>query len=176
MALAVSPLLAAAPASADEIYRWVDADGAVHFSDARPLDDDLAVTTLELAEFASAYDPAADPYSILNQAARTHEKWQAIEAAGRERATAQPIVVTLPATAPQTETRYYRYGRDYYVPVQPVLPGGDPSRIARQQYRALDELDLTGPQPYSINSGAHRDRVERSQSLPLVTTPTPRNR
>jgi hypothetical protein len=41
----------------------------------------------------------------------------------------------------------------------------------RQQIYAMHTLDLLGPRPSSINSGAHQERVFRSQFLPLVPAP-----
>lgn len=175
-ALAGSMLLAAESAAGGEIYRWVDADGGVHFSDTRPADETVAVATLDVAEFASSYDASEDPYSILNQAARTHERWQTIEAARRDRRQPQPPAVSLPANAPQSGSRYIGYGPIISLPTRiGNAASRDPARLARQQDRALHELELTGARPASINSSAHRARVARSQNLPLVT-PTPRNR
>jgi hypothetical protein len=168
-------LFAVGPATAKEVYRWIDDEGRVHFSDSRPIDDALTVTTLELAEFTSDYDPAEDPYSIQNQAARTFERWQAIEAARLERAARRLAPVTATDTEPRADSRNLGVPYFTYPPVRPGNPGGDPSQLARQQYRALTELELTGPQPYSINSSEHRARVERSQNLPLVA-PARRNR
>lgn len=173
-AAALAGTLPFAPvAAAGEIYRWVDDDGSVHYSDNPPPDGETDVTTLEVPQFSSDYDPTEDPYSILNQAARTHEKWQTIEAARRERAAAQPAAVTVNYAAPQSDYGYFDYAY-LYSSAFPGNPGRNPSRIARQQYRALDTLELTGPRPYSINSTAHRARVERSQFLPLVPAVPPR--
>ena len=172
--LAGAPLLLAENADAKDIFRWVDSDGAVHFSDTRPAADDVEVTTLTLASSASDYDASLDPYSILNQAARTHERWQAIQSIRlAESRAAQPQSPSPPAPPPATYRRYSRLG---YWPGRDDYFYGDPSRLAANQYRALSELDLTGARPDSINSGAHRERVQRSQALPLaLPRPMPRN-
>jgi hypothetical protein len=166
--------VAAESAAATEVYRWVGDDGTVHFSDTPPPDDTVPVHTLELSETTPDYDPAADPYSILNQARRIHETWMEIEGLRQQRAPA----ATVNAPAPRSSGRYSTYGYAssvIYPSVPPNRPTPFPTGIARQQAHALNELDLVGERPYSINSGAHRERVERSQALPLVPpAPVPR--
>jgi len=153
------------PVRAAEAFRWIGDDGTVHFSDAPPADDTIEVTRLQLVDSATDYDPVTDPYSILNQARRIHETWQDV-AARRPQRTAPPAAT---AAADAGRPAPYRVsGGLIYPALPPDRPPYRPSGLARQQARALDALDLTGERPYSINAGAHSERVQRSQALPLV--------
>jgi hypothetical protein len=155
--------------SAGEIYRWTGADGVVHFSDTKPFDDTpFAVLELDIPE-PQAYDAASDPYSIMNQAARIHETWIELEAVRQARIEARAAESADPAP-----TQYPANGQLSSYTYRPWLQAspqsGNPD-AGRQQRHALDELDLLGPRPYSINSSAHRERVNRSQALPFVAPP-----
>jgi len=170
LGLAFLATLVAGSASAAEVFHWVDADGKVHFSDTRPADE-TPVTTIELVDYPrSAYNPAEDPYSILNQASRIHERWVEINGAADEAGSSESATATPSAGSASTEPTI-RYGTTLFYPARPPVVQRDPSRLARQQQYALDELELSGSQPASINSGAHAERVERSQALPLVPPP-----
>ncbi len=69
----------ALPAAAYEIYKWVDEDGVVHYSQWAPEDSDAEVAKLEFERTnPPGYDPAEDDYSIENQAERIGEQWRAI--------------------------------------------------------------------------------------------------
>jgi len=155
--------------NASEIYKWVSEDGVVHYSDTRPKEE-TSVTTLEFRELNSEdYDPATDPYSILNQAKRMNESWT-------ERVAAQQQA--RPRSEQAGDEGLYSYSSyapySYYPPIaySPFLaPRGGPRanpRAARRQLNALDAVDLVGPRSGSINSGAHRNRVMRSRALPVV--------
>jgi len=86
--------LAAAPLGATEVYRWVDADGVVHFSDKAPpsgVDDfsrqDVAVET------PSGDDPEQDLYGVAAQQERMRalrEDMERRREARREREAAAP--------------------------------------------------------------------------------------
>ena len=59
-----------APAWADPIYRWTDADGVVHFSETPP-PIGRPVETVEIEDSRpSDYDPEADIYGVAEQQAR----------------------------------------------------------------------------------------------------------
>jgi len=160
-------------AMAAEIYRWVDADGILHYSDAAP-PEDVTVTTIEIdATRPPDYDPLNDPWSIMNQARRISETRSALVEARIEREQAN--LQLLPATPPEQaadwwQTPEYRYWWNYAPPPQ---HDGHPG-AARRQYDAMQQLDLTGPRPQSINSGVHQQRVERSTALPLTPVREPR--
>ena len=66
-------------ARAADVFRWVDENGVVHFSQWAP-DDVHNITTVTVSSGNPRdYDPTDDPYSVRNQAARINETWQAIE-------------------------------------------------------------------------------------------------
>jgi hypothetical protein len=169
--------IAAQRGTAEEIYRWVDADGGVHYSDAPPAQE-LPVTVLEVETAPRAPDIAADdPYSILNQAARTHERWLEIEAVRQARAEqqAEALANRVPPE-PQYYDGYHEYSTWPYYSNYGYWRGQAPDYRpgqGRQQIYAMHTLDLLGPRPASINSGVHQDRVARSQFLPLVPPPAP---
>lgn len=173
---AVVAAWAAPAARADEIFHWVDEDGSVHYSDQKPSHDaPVTVIEIEVAP-ATSYNPEDDPYSILNQAARTHERWLDLEAARQARAEARGETVVYrdvsEAAYDDDYDSYLEYGTWY--PYYAYRPGNDSDYrpgMGRQQIYALDTLDLLGPRPSSINSGIHQDRVTRSQFLPLVPPP-----
>jgi hypothetical protein len=160
-------------AMAAEIYRWVDADGILHYSDAAPRED-VAVTTIELdTPRPPDYDPLSDPWSIMNQARRISEARSALVEAriGRERSAQAPT-----AAPPEQAPAYWQtpdYRDWWYYPAPLPRPDGHPG-TARRQYDAMQQLDLTGPRPQSINSGVHQQRVERSTALPLTPVREPR--
>ena len=160
-------------AQALEVYHWVDASGLAHLSDTRP-DEGIEVTTIEVESGEAAYDAAADPYSVMNQAKRIHERWIDILAAARTRAEPDSAA---PSSARTDRIDLHRAEtRSYYLPGPPPYPPYRPSSLAREQARALQQLDLLGPRPASINSGAHRVRVARSRALPLIVGPPPHPR
>ena len=178
----VTLVLFAANASADEIYKWVDEDGVVHFSDTKP-PDNTDVERLYLGRTNPPdYDPAEDPYSIAKQAERIGETWSRLEEERdarrekqREEALRQPTYVYQPY-----DPYYDRYRYPYYRPGirPPSYPGYRPpfqGPTVRRQVRALDTLGLSGARPHSINSGRHAARVESSaNSLDAVRSAPPR--
>lgn len=71
---------------ADELFRWVDDEGIVHFSQWAPGGDiDNVATLIVHPTNPPDYDPANDPYSISNQAERTNQTWQALETQREDR-------------------------------------------------------------------------------------------
>ncbi len=173
LTVAVLVLLSACAASANasEIYQWMDEDGVVHFSDTRP-EDGAVVTRLRFQEMNPPdYDPVEDPYSIRNQATRTNAVWAELEKAREEREEKRREEAERNLRyAPAPYDPYLYYSRPAYFSF--ALPGRHlrhQSKLARRQHHALEELGLTGPRPHSINSGAHRARIEQSRNLPLVT-------
>ncbi|MGD8810052.1 MAG: DUF4124 domain-containing protein [Gammaproteobacteria bacterium] len=161
------------PGAATEIYRWVDADGVVHYSDAAPRGD-VTATTIDVEESRTPdYDPLEDPYSILNQARRLREARSALVEARLEREQAsRPPVSPEPAPAPSAYWRTPDYRSWWYSPALPGRPGSRPGEAFRQ-YDAMQQLDLTGPRPQSVNSGVHQQRVERSTALPITPPSRP---
>jgi hypothetical protein len=63
--------LAATPLPAEEIYRWVDENGVVNFSDTAPAARSRSVSTVAVEDTRpSDYDPEADIYNVEAQAER----------------------------------------------------------------------------------------------------------
>jgi len=166
-------LLATALAHAGEIYHWVDEDGVPHYSQTPPTDADVPVESRELdTSTPEDYDPDADEYSVMNQAARIHAEWAALaEQRAAERETRREERRAQASYDPgYDERRGWRYGREvWYPPVHPRPPLRPGYKVRRHQYERLDELDLwREPPAYSINSTRHWQRVEQTRSL---TTP-----
>ena len=68
--LLASLVAGSAPAWAEPIYRWTDAQGVVHFSQTPP-PADRPVETVEIEDSRpSDYDPDADIYGVAEQQAR----------------------------------------------------------------------------------------------------------
>jgi Domain of unknown function (DUF4124) len=158
-------------ATASEIYQWTDEDGVVHFSDTTP-ENGAVVTTLRVqATNPAEYDPTEDPYSIRNQATRTNSSWTELEKAREERQEKRREEAEQNLRyAPAPYDPYLYYSRPAYYPfIHPGRHLRHQPKLARRQHQALEELGLTGPRPYSINSGAHHARVLRSRDLPIVT-------
>jgi hypothetical protein len=163
---------AEAPAAA-EIYRWVDADGVVHYSDEKPRDE-AAFMTLEIEDTRPAdYDPHADPYSIMNQAERINESWSALADARTRRIEEQRQVgQDVQLSQENTYRERINYGPRFYSPwlYSSLVPLNRPrvdQRTVSRQINAIESLNMAVPRPASINSGIHRARVERSTALPV---------
>lgn len=171
LAVAASAPVWIGSANAAEIYRWVDDDGVLHYSDSRP-EEGTEVDTIQVQDSsAQDYDPSADAYSIVNQARRMTQTWMELAAAREERmAQRRKVAQTDQGAAPAVYDHYTYWPRiGYFSSVYPGrLPHARPA-AAGGQIRALKELELAGARPQSINSGTHHARVLRSRSLPLVT-------
>ena len=156
--------------NASEIYKWVSDDGVVHYSDTRPKNE-ASVTTLELRELnPDDYDPASDPHSILNQAKRMNESWTERVATQRQPGPRSVEAREEGLYASRGYPPFAYFPPTEYYPI--VLPPRQRTRnagAARQQLNALSAFDLVGQRSESINSGVHRDRVLRSQALPVVS-------
>ena len=159
----------AASANASEIYQWTDEDGVLHFSDTVPGDGAVVITLRVQASNPRGYDPVEDPYSIRNQAERTNAIWTELEEAREEREEKRrEEAERYLRYAPAPYDPYLYYSRSAYFS-HPGRHLRHRPKLARQQHHALEELDLTGPRPHSINSGGHHARIQKSRNLPLVT-------
>jgi len=172
---AAAVLVFATTSSATEVYRWTDADGIVHFSDTRP-ENDSAETLVVRETTPEDYDPAADPYSIVNQAERLAENRERL---AKEREEREEIrrerVERIIIYEREPDYRYRAYFGPWYPPVlPPVHRPASQLRVAGRQARALEETGLNTARPASINSGVHQQRVAQSQALPLAGGPPPR--
>lgn len=173
LTVAALVLLCAWPytANASEIYQWTDEDGVVHFSDIGP-EDGAVVTTLRVQEMNPPdYDPVEDPYSIRNQATRTHAIWTELEKAREEREERRRQEAERYSRFAPASYDPYRYysGPAFFSFAHPGIHLRHRPKLARRQLHALEELGLTGPRPHSINSGGHRAHVLQSRNLPIVT-------
>ena len=174
--------LLAANVQAGDIYKWVDEDGVVHFSDTRPADDTHVESLYMGRTNPPDYDPSKDPYSIANQAERIGETWSRLEEEREARREKQrEDAQQQPTYAYQPYDPYYAHYRyPYYRPGlrPPSHPGYRPpfqGPIVRRQVATLDTLGLSGTRPHSINSGRHAARVESSASfLDAVRNAPPR--
>jgi hypothetical protein len=113
---------AAAPVGATEIYRWVDADGVVHFSQTAPAGA-VGGVRRETVEnpVPSGYDPEQDIYDVAGQqermqALRAEQERRRSERREREAQAAPP-----PASAPQGQG-YPVYWGPGYRPRPPLRP------------------------------------------------------
>lgn len=114
-------------AEAQEIYRWVDENGVVNFSDKAPPAAAAGVSTLTLEDSRpAAYDPEQDLFNIQATLARTQSLRKALEerrAARRESAGARPPVAAQSAA----QSIYgYPYGYPPLYPRPLFGPGGKP--------------------------------------------------
>lgn len=123
-AIALAAALLPGPAAALEIYKWIDADGVVHYSESRP--ERPTATPVETFRIAATNSPAYDPddyyWSILNQAERIGEQWSAVqeekaeeEAEARAAAT-EARVAELERQLAARESADYVTARPFYGP------------------------------------------------------------
>jgi len=117
---------------AAEIFKWVDDDGVVHFSQWAPDNGAAEATKLHIVDRnAEDYDPVADQYSIRNQAKRTGDVWVGVkerrDAAAEERRKRAEEQRRL-----EQQYRYYQpepyYVHSIYRPRYPVYPTPFPHR------------------------------------------------
>jgi hypothetical protein len=84
-----------ATTAAQEVYRWVDENGVVHFSQTAPAADTQGVDRLQLeASRPADYDPEEDRYNVAEQAERMQayrEQLAAEREAHRERAAREAV-------------------------------------------------------------------------------------
>lgn len=112
----------ASAAAAQEVYRWVDENGVVNFSDTAPgaADASVNVNTVALEDTTPRdYDPEADIYNVAAQA----ERMQALrERMDRDREALRKQQSSAPQQpAPQYQTGV-NYGYPYGYPVRPRPP------------------------------------------------------
>jgi hypothetical protein len=126
-------LAIAVPLSAHaEIYRWVDADGVVHFSDRPPVSDSAEVSTVAVqAAQPASREPGSDPFNLDATAARTQAQRDKLADQREQRATQSPAT---PAPVVQTQGQVADYDEPYGYPAYPRPPRPDrPVRPIRPQ-------------------------------------------
>ena len=128
----------AAPALAQEVYRWVDENGVVNFSDAAPpaADASANVNTVTLEDTTPKdYDPEADIYNVAGQAERMQalrdqmEKDREARREQQSRAPQQPAVPYERGASYGYPYSFPAYGRPPYRP-----PAKPPSRPVPEPY------------------------------------------
>lgn len=124
---ACSPLMFCGPVAwAQEVYRWVDGNGVVNYSDTAPravLED---IATLRLEDTAPAdYDPSEDRYHVAAQAARMQALREAME---KQREQRRERLRSTPAQAPVQYPQGVRYGYPYGYPGYARPPARPPTR------------------------------------------------
>jgi len=117
-------MLAAGPACATEVYRWVDADGVVHFSQTAPAPTVEGVSRETVAGDAPPESgPDRDIYDVAGQQARMqalHAEREAQRAERRRRA--QQAAAQRPAVDEPREHGYPVYWAPPGRPRPPVRP------------------------------------------------------
>jgi len=126
-------LLGVAPVVAQEIYRWVDANGVVNFSDTAPGAETPGISTVVLEDIRPAdYDPEPDVYDVAGQS----ERMQALrEEMARERDARREREQTASHTESPSYDGPVQYGYPVRYPLYPRPPMRPPARPP------------TGPQP-----------------------------
>ena len=95
--------LAAAPLDATEVYRWVDADGVVHFSDRAPPSGVGDFSRQDVAVKPPAgYDPEQDLYGVAEQQERMRALREDMERRREARRERADQAVPPPAAAPSS--------------------------------------------------------------------------
>jgi hypothetical protein len=118
-------LLAAAfsaPAAAQEVYRWVDESGVVHFSDKPPVAASTEVSTVAIQSApASSTDIESDVYNLEATAARTQAHRDRL-AEQRDNRVAQPDMPSPRAVDYQGQAVDDGFPYDYPVGPRPPRP------------------------------------------------------
>jgi len=125
--LACLPILACgSPASAQEVYRWVDEKGVVNFSDTAPRSAHEDIDTLRLEDTAPTdYDPSEDRYHVAAQAERMRALREEME---KQREQRRERLRSMPPQPPEQYPQGVRYGYPYGYPAYGRPPARPPSR------------------------------------------------
>lgn len=117
--------LAVSSADATEVYRWVDDDGVIHFSQSAPPANVPGVTEMTLEDTApTEYDPDEDLYGIDAQAERMAQLRQEMADKREQAQERQRNAARQPVTQYQQPMQY---GYPYYG-LPPYSPGLRPPR------------------------------------------------
>lgn len=102
--------LACGATAAQDIYRWVDEDGVVHFSDTAPQSASGGVSTVIVEDTRpNDYDPEADIYNVAEQAERMQALREKMEQEREERRERQRNAVPVQQPAPPVRTAGYGF-------------------------------------------------------------------
>ena len=115
--------LAAGTVSATEVYRWVDEDGVVHFSQTAPTAD-VAGVSREVVEnpVPPGYDPEQDIYDVAGQQERMQARRDELEREREARRERERQAAQRAATSAPPVQGYPVYGWPGYRPWPPVQP------------------------------------------------------
>jgi hypothetical protein len=130
------------PAASPEVYRWVDENGVVNFSQTAPTDVPGKVSTVELDAEAPDYDPEQDIYNVAAQAERMQALREEME---QEREARREQRRNAPAP-PVTEVQQgVNYGYPYGYPTYPRPPARPPARPRPPVPEPYDTSTLVPP-------------------------------
>ncbi len=178
-------LVAAGPLQAVEVYRWVDDDGVINFSQMAPIQSVNAVNRLTLIEtLLVSADPHDNPYAIEQTAQRTREIRAGMDErreARRERQRARELAEQYAALYEQhysQPVRYAiwprRYGPDHYPDHYPAhYPDNYPGQYPRH-YKGPDNRAY-GHRPHSGTGAPGREPPGGTKILyPAIKNPASR--
>ena len=133
------------PAAAQEVYRWVDENGIVNFSDTAPAAAAADVRTLILEDNVPPdYDPEADIYNVAAQAERMQAMREQMDKQREERRERQRDAPSQPAVQYQQGVQYgYPYGYPAY-PWPPFRPPARPPVKPRHEPYEISTLRPPG--------------------------------
>lgn len=116
--------LAAIPAFATEVYRWVDDNGVVHFSQTEPPGNNTGVEKMNLDDSPPpGYDPEEDRYQVEAQA----EQMALLRAEmDKKRELAREQKLNTPQPPPVTQYQDFPYWQVPYYPGRPIGPRPPP--------------------------------------------------
>ena len=119
--------LAAAPLGATEVYRWVDADGVVHFSDKAPPSgvDDYSRQDV-IVEPPAGYDPEQDVYGVAAQQERMRALREDMERRREARRENEAAAPRPPVAAQSPAVSYPLYPYPGWRPRPPRPPRPEP--------------------------------------------------
>jgi hypothetical protein len=132
-------VLSAPAATAQEVYRWVDESGVVHFSDKPPVSASTEVSTVAIQSAPASNSAAeADVFNLEATAARTQAHRDKL-AEQRDNLAAQPAASSAPIV--QQQAQAVDYGYPYGYPAGPRPPR--PDRPVRPQPEPLPDDTAT---------------------------------
>lgn len=126
--LCLAAALAAGTSQAREIYRWVDENGVVHFSDEAPPETAEGVKQIEIDEADSNAPADDDPFNVEATAERMQAYREEMERRRESQRAAQLEREKIAAQRPAVQYQrvgyrgYPWYARPPLYPVQPIEP------------------------------------------------------
>jgi hypothetical protein len=173
------------PLIADEVFRWTDDNGVVHYSQWMPEKMEGVTRVTIRRSLPRDYDPIEDPYSIRNQAARMRETWNKTVARREERekqreeeAARRPLVQYYPYYEPYPN---YNYRPILRPPVHlPIYPPHGPRYPNKIQSRQISGMQKYNRQPHtklpysSVTGVSQRATIHQSPVVSPLSGQRPR--